>query len=123
MNKNLCASTVPVPTLGEPCARHFERCELVLAAIDTIEKPSLEDLVTEIGLPHRTIHAIFKRLSDQHRVVIERVNGRRHGYYKITDWGNLDRTNIVTHVQHRKGILPHEVQKDCAQHNSAPQSV
>ena len=102
----------------EPCARHFERCELVLAAIDTLDKPTLEDIVSAAGLPPRTVHAIFKRLTDQHRVVIERVNGRRHGYYEVADWGNLNRDSIVTHIQRKKGdmehILPQDSRKECA---------
>lgn len=83
----------------EPCARHFERCELVLAAIETLDKPTLDDIVTTVHLPSRTVHAIFKRLEDQHRVIIERVNGRRHGYYEVADWGNLNRDNIVSHMR------------------------
>lgn len=82
----------------EPCARHFVRCEKVLAAIETLEKPTLDDIVSTVNLPSRTVHAIFKRLEDQHRVVIERVNGRRHGYYEVADWGNLNKENIVSHI-------------------------
>lgn len=80
-------------------ARHFLRCELVLTAIETLDKPRLEDIVVQSGLPERTVHAIFKRLADQHRVSIIRENGRRHGYYRIADWGNLNRTSIVDHVE------------------------
>jgi hypothetical protein len=88
-----------LPNELEPNARHFLRCEMVLALIETLEKPTLEDIVSRAGLPKRTVHAIFKRLTDQHRVLIKRVNGRRHGYYDIADWGNLDRNRVVTHVQ------------------------
>ena len=82
----------------EPNARNFLRCEIVLALIETLEKPTLEDIVNEAKLPKRTVHAIFKRLTEQHRVLIQRVNGRRHGYYEIADWGNLDRDRVVAHI-------------------------
>ena len=85
----------------ETVSRHFERCELVLVAIDNLEKPTLDDIVNEAGIPQRTMQAIFRRLEDQHRVVIERVNGRRHGYYKIADWGNLDRSRVISHIAGR----------------------
>ncbi len=107
-----------LPNDLEPSARHFLRCELVLALIDTLEKPTLEDIVSEAGLPKRTVHAIFKRLTEQHRVLIERVNGRRHGYYEIADWGNLDRNRVVAHVQSHLGCGACETignkQSECA---------
>ncbi|WP_045861681.1 helix-turn-helix domain-containing protein [Teredinibacter purpureus] len=85
-------------TVADVNARHFLRCELVLAAIEMSEKPTLEHIVEKCHLPERTVHAIFKRLADQHRVSIVRVNGRRHGYYRIADWGNLDRLRVVDHI-------------------------
>lgn len=94
----------------EPYARHFFRCELILALIDTLEKPTLEDIAGEAGLPKRTVHAIFKRLEEQHRVLIERVNGRRHGYYEIVDWGNLDRQKIIAHINRHLRSMDRELE-------------
>lgn len=84
--------------LKSAARRHFERCEILLATIENLERPMLEDIVDRTGIPPRSIHAIFRRLEDQHRVVIKRINGRRHGYYQILDWGNLDRDKVIGYV-------------------------
>jgi len=97
----------PQENYGVVAPRSFERCELVLFTIDTVEKPKLTDIVEAVRIPKRSIHAIFARLSEQHRVVISRVNGRRHGFYKILDWGNLDRAKVLQHITNRIRESPH----------------
>lgn len=68
----------------------------LLLALDRIPHPTEKDLIEATDIPKRTIHSLFKTLSRM-RVAIERVNGRRHGYYEMTDVGiyNLERASEV----------------------------
>jgi len=92
-------ATLAISDNSEPLARNFVRCELLLATIELSEKAAMDKLVRKTGIPKRTIHALMTRLEEQHRVIIHRVNGRRYGYYKVVDWGNLNKLDIVRHIQ------------------------
>ena len=80
-------------------ARSFTRVMSLIIAIEKIEKPSLQSLIDRTGIPERSIHAILARLSREYWVAIERVDGRRYGYYRIADWGALNRDRILASVE------------------------
>lgn len=80
-------------------ARSFKRAQHLLIAIERIEKPSLQSLIDRTGIPERSIHALLARLSREYWVAIERVDGRRYGYYRIADWGALNRDRILASVE------------------------
>ncbi len=65
-------------------ARDDLRKLVLLLAIQQIPRPNERDLIEATSIPRRSIHSLLKALSRE-RVVIERVNGRRHGYYSIAD--------------------------------------
>jgi hypothetical protein len=81
--------------LNEIQARSFSRVCGLLVAIEQLEKPDLHDLVNKTDIPRRSILGIFDRLEREYQVVIERINGRRHGYYEVADWGMLNRDRIL----------------------------
>lgn len=80
-------------------ARSFKRVQNLLIAIEKIEKPSLQSLIDRTGIPERSIHALLARLSREYWVAIERVDGRRYGYYRVADWGALNRDRILASVE------------------------
>lgn len=65
----------------------FTKIAKVLAAIDAIERPSAEDLIRHTQIPRRTICDVICSLREDYCVLIERVDGRKHGFYRIIDWG------------------------------------
>jgi hypothetical protein len=77
-------------------ARDDNRKLALLVAIKRIPKPTEKDLIQATNIPKRCVHSIIKALGRM-SVVIERVNGRRHGYYAIADEGafNLARAPEV----------------------------
>lgn len=77
-------------------ARDDNRKLALLVAIKRIPKPTEKDLIEATNIPKRCVHSMIKSLSKM-SVVIERVNGRRHGYYTIADEGafNLERAPSV----------------------------
>ncbi|ABO22857.1 helix-turn-helix domain-containing protein [Shewanella loihica] len=79
-------------------ARSFGRVLSLLVAVERLEKPNLDALVERTNLPGRSIHAMIGKLHKDYFVVIERQNGRRFGYYKVVDWGVLDRDRILKMV-------------------------
>lgn len=76
-------------------ARKFGRALNLLIALERLEKPTIDSLVEKTRLPGRSIHSMIDRLSREYFVVIKRFNGRRYGYYKVADWGILDRERIL----------------------------
>jgi hypothetical protein len=76
-------------TEGAIAARDDNRKLALLVAINRIPKPTERDLIEATNIPQRCVHSMFKSLSRM-SVVIERVNGRRHGYYTIADSGAFD---------------------------------
>lgn len=80
-------------------ARSFTRVMSLIIAIEKIEKPSLQSLIDRTGIPERSIHAILARLSREYWVAIERVDGRRYGYYRVADWGVLNRDRILASAE------------------------
>jgi hypothetical protein len=77
-------------------ARDDNRKLALLVAIKRIPKPTERDLIEATNIPKRCVHSMIKALGRM-SVVIERVNGRRHGYYAIADEGafNLARAPEV----------------------------
>lgn len=77
-------------------ARDDNRKLALLVAIQRIPKATEKDLIEATSIPKRCVHSMIKSLSKM-SVVIERVNGRRHGYYTIADGGafNLERAPAV----------------------------
>lgn len=77
-------------------ARDDNRKLALLVAIKRIPKPTEKDLIEATSIPKRCVHSMIKALGRM-SVVIERVNGRRHGYYTIADEGafNLARAPEV----------------------------
>jgi len=77
-------------------ARDDNRKLALLVAIKRIPKPTEKDLIEATNIPKRCVHSMIKALGRM-SVVIERVNGRRHGYYTIADEGafNLERAPEV----------------------------
>lgn len=76
-------------------ARSFTRLLSLIVAIEKIEKPDLKKLTTDTGIPERSIHAMLDKLHREYFMVIERVQGRRHGYYRISDWGALNEERVM----------------------------
>lgn len=79
-------------------ARSFTRLLSLIVAIEKIEKPDLKKITDDTGIPDRSIHAMLDKLSSEYFMVIERVQGRRHGYYRISDWGALNRDRVMLHA-------------------------
>lgn len=79
-------------------ARSFSRVLSLIVAIEKIEKPDLKKLTIDTGIPERSIHAMLDKLHREYFMVIERVQGRRHGYYRISDWGALNRERVMLHA-------------------------
>ena len=77
-------------------ARDDNRKLALLVAIQRIPKPTESDLILATKIPKRCIHSMIKSFQKM-SVIIERVNGRRHGFYTIADGGayNLDRASAV----------------------------
>ncbi len=73
-------------------ARDDLRKLVLLLAIQQIPRPNERDLILATGIPRRSIHSLL-RVLNRECVTINRVNGRRHGYYEIADSCvyNLDR--------------------------------
>ena len=67
-------------------ARDDNRKLALLLALRCIPKPTERDLTEATGIPARCIHAMFDSLSKL-GVTVERVNGRRYGFYTIADSG------------------------------------
>jgi hypothetical protein len=80
---------------GDVQARSFSRVCGVLVALERLEKPNLDNLVDDTEIPRRSILGIFDRLQREYHVVIERQMGRRHGFYRVVDWGILNRERIL----------------------------
>lgn len=76
-------------------ARSFSRVLSLIVAIEKIERPDLKKLTTDTGIPERSIHAMLDKLHREYFMVIERVQGRRFGYYRISDWGALNRERVM----------------------------
>lgn len=76
-------------------ARSFTRVLSLVVALEKIEKPDLKKLTTDTGIPERSIHAMLNRLHREYFMVVERVQGRRFGYYRITDWGALNKERVM----------------------------
>ena len=79
----------------EVLARSFSRVCGVLAAVERLEKPDLKNLVNKTDIPKRSILAMIDRLQREYHVVIERQQGRRYGFYRVVDWGVLNRERIL----------------------------
>jgi hypothetical protein len=77
-------------------ARDDNRKLALIVAIQRIPRPTERDLIEATSIPKRCVHSMIKSLSKM-SVIIERVNGRRHGYYTIADGGayNLERAPAV----------------------------
>ncbi len=75
--------------------RSFTRVLSLVVALEKIEKPDLKKLTNNTGIPERSIHAMLDRLHREYFMVVERVRGRRFGYYKITDWGALNKERVM----------------------------
>ncbi len=71
----------------------FSRRVLLLLAIDRLERPSVPVLMAHLGWPRRTIQDIIKALPGFGVVLAFVEDGVRHndGYYRIDDWGGIDR--------------------------------
>jgi hypothetical protein len=80
---------------GDVQARSFSRVCGVLVALERLEKPDLQSLVDKTDIPRRSILGIFDRLQREYHVVIERQMGRRYGFYRVLDWGVLNRERIL----------------------------
>jgi hypothetical protein len=93
-------------------ARNFGRALNLLIAVERLEKPTLDTLVKKTNLPGRSIYSIIERLSQEYFVVIERFNGRRYGYYKVADWGVLDRERILALQEPKEKNLVGEKQDE-----------
>ena len=85
--------------MQEITARSFTRVLSLVVALEMIEKPDLKKLMDDTGIPERSIHAMFDRLHREYFMVIERVDGRRHGFYKVANWGMLNRDRILDLAQ------------------------
>lgn len=81
--------------------RDENRKLVLLIALEKIEKPAQQDLVDATGIPERSIHLLTQSLNKA-GVVIERINGRRYGYYRISDSGifNIERLPEVVKKSH-----------------------
>ncbi len=79
----------------------FERCEYILALIERKERPTLLSLAGYSGLPWRSIQNIMRKLEDQQHVKFTRRGGTRHGYFCISDWGNLNKDVIVSRMEEK----------------------
>lgn len=93
--------TEEMPEYGGLSARDENRKLALLIAIEKIEKPHQQDLADAIGVPERSILFLTQSLNKV-GVVIERVNGKRYGYYEITDTGifNTDRLPEIVKMSH-----------------------
>lgn len=80
-------------------ARSFTRIMSLVIALEKIERPDLKKLMDDTGIPERSIHSMFGRLNREYFMVIERVDGRRHGFYKVANWGMLNRERILDLAQ------------------------
>ena len=80
-------------------ARSFTRVLSLVIALEKIERPDLKKLTDDTGIPERSIHAMFGRLHREYFMVIERVDGRRHGFYKVANWGMLNKERILDLAQ------------------------
>lgn len=89
-------------TSFNPCSnaqiapRDDNRKLALLVAIERIPKPTEKDLIEATSIPKRCVHSMIKTF-DRMSVEIERINGRRHGYYTIADAGayNLVRASEI----------------------------
>lgn len=77
-------------------ARDDNRKLALLMALQHIPKPTERDLTASTSIPARCVHAMFESLVKL-GVSVERVNGRRYGYYTIADSGayNLEKVPDV----------------------------
>lgn len=76
-------------------ARSFSRLLSLIVAIEKIEKPDLKKITDDTGIPDRSIHAMLDKLHKEYFMVIERVQGRRFGYYRISDWGAINKDWVM----------------------------
>lgn len=88
---------------NEVPARSFSRLLSLIVAIEKIEKPDLKKITDETGIPDRSIHAMLDKLHKEYFMVIERVQGRRWGYYQISDWGAINKEWVI-----QQSALPNE---------------
>lgn len=93
MNKDTIERSKEIP------ARSFTRVLSLVIALEKIERPDLKKLTDDTGIPERSIHAMFGRLHREYFMVIERVDGRRHGFYKVANWGMLNKERILDLAQ------------------------
>ncbi len=96
----------------ETPARSFTRVLSLVIALEKIERPDLKKLMDDTGIPERSIHAMFSRLHREYFMVIERVDGRRHGFYKVANWGMLNRDRILDLAQTQDTENPVEDQPE-----------
>lgn len=105
-------------THGVPPARSFMRVQTLLIAIEKLERPSLQALTEHTGIPERSIHSLLAKMNKEFFVFIERVNGRRHGYYRVVDWGALNRDRILALAEPKKGNSVDEEQVEIDFHQN-----
>jgi len=100
----------------EIMGRGNDRKLAIMVAISLIPHPTEKNLTEAVGIPKRSVHSTFKLLRDMN-VVIDRVKGRRHGYYLIADSGcfNLNRVHEVIQEKHPviyNSIKSYAIEKD-----------
>lgn len=78
----------------------LERKYAIITALSTLERPSLRDLHQETRIPESTLKRQLGQIRDAFGMQIEfvRETGQSRGavgYYKLADWGILDRARFL----------------------------
>ena len=81
---------------------HYRRlliAYLIENGINTVPK-----IIQETNMPRRTIQDTIKALNEVD-ISCEFVGATKDGFYKITDWGSINKNWIKKNLQHVKGVL------------------
>ncbi len=70
-------------------SRHFARALPIIVALERIERPTLANLASGVGLTEQELEARFKCLQRDYKVVIER--SPQDGFFVIKSWGIIAR--------------------------------
>jgi len=65
---------------------------------------TIDGIITQTGMPRRTLQDTIHALSDLDIIVLRR-GGTKAASYSISRWGAIDKTWIKKNLQHVKGVL------------------
>ena len=89
---------MPMPSLSRDTQRKYA----ILRAIDTMERPSLQDIASETGIPAGTVKRQLTSIREELKVKILFIRDPSspegaNGYYSLEGWGILDPSSFRNH--------------------------